>query len=1069
MQHLVQDSLSCQKIVKLPSVDLTQKHSNQTVFCHVVNPVQYAISQGLPQKKGVRPDVEKTEIKYVKGVSFVNHCLSAKSVPNVPNVVTELGVGGRLQKFWPKWETLGANPRVVSILCEGYTLPFKMRPPLSRFPLITSGYANPTRSLALSQALGALVEKLVVEKVVVRTSLSFYNRLFLVPKPDNKWRPILDLSQLNLFLKTNTFKMETPETIRVSLQKGEWVTSLDFSDAYFHIPIHPRSRKYLRFFLNSKAYQFTALPFGLATAPLEFTKVVKEVKLMAQARGIRIHQYLDDWFLRAPDPGTCQQNTQTLLALCRELGWVVNMKKSELVPQQIFNFVGYRFDLLTGRVLPTLERWETLRAKLLFVKSKDSCTVRQLMSLIGLLTATEKQVWLGRLDMRPIQWHLKKHWHVPEILDKEIPVPPYPPPSSGLVVGGKEYTPRPTITSNASRSTSFYRRIKRRLGRSLRGLHSKRRLVRTRKSPPHKLLGTKSSLPGAQEFRASLQGSDCPSSHRQHNCGLLHQQGRRYEIRLSLCPPVETSVVVPPQGDNPPSEAHPGSPKCDSGQTVQAQPGDPDRMVSVSTGVSSLVLQMGSPTTRPFCHPVQSQTSQICVTGSGSDSVGCRRPQHIMGNSGCVRLSPSCIAQSSSFKSHGPGVSQNGANCTRFAQHGLVLGSGGSVYTNPFPASAPQGSGDSTCQWPPTQESHQSKPTCMAPRASIIQEQGFADEVAARIEAPQRSSTRAVYKSKWTIFVKWCDSHKVDFRSPSVNQIADFLLYLFKDRKLQPSTIDGYRTAIADMVGNQEVNISKDENLTRLLDSFHRDKPKGRHGVPSWNLSLVLHQLTKAPFEPMRKASLKHLTFKTVFLLALGSGKRRSEIHAWLFKNIRHQESWSQVSLYPSPMFISKNQLAREGPTSVAPVVIPALAPSLDRDLTEDRSLCPVRALRYYLDRTKDLRKGKELVFVSFRKSFQKDIVLATISSWIKQTVLCYQLSDEDTQNLLQVKAHDVRAFAASKAFQGGVSLDQILSPCHWKAHNTFTQFYLKDLAWADSELYHLGPIVAAQQVHEEK
>ena len=68
------------------------------------------------------------------------------------------------------------------------------------------------------------------------------------------------------------------------------------------------------------------------------------------------------------------------------------------------------------------------------------------------------------------------------------------------------------------------------------------------------------------------------------------------------------------------------------------------------------------------------------------------------------------------------------------------------------------------------------------------------------------------------------------------------------------------------------------------------------------------------------------------------------------------------------------NQLAREGPASVAPVVIPAMAPSLDKSLMEDKSLCPVRALRYYLDRTKDLRKGKDLVFVSFRKSFQKDI-----------------------------------------------------------------------------------------------
>ena len=129
-------------------------------------------------------------------------------------------------------------------------------------------------------------------------------------------------------------------------------------------------------------------------------------------------------------------------------------------------------------------RWEALRAKLLFIKNKDSCTVRQLRSLIGLLTATEKRVWLGRLHMRPIQWHLKRHWHVPQVLDKG---PPCPPPSLGLVVGGKECASRPTITSSASRSASFYRRIKRRLGRSLRGLHSKRRLVRTGKSPPYKL------------------------------------------------------------------------------------------------------------------------------------------------------------------------------------------------------------------------------------------------------------------------------------------------------------------------------------------------------------------------------------------------------------------------------------------------------------------------------------------------------------------------------------------------------------------------------------------------------
>ena len=124
--------------------------------------------------------------------------------------------------------------------------------------------------------------------------------------------------------------------------------------------------------------------------------------------------------------------------------------------------------------------------------------------------------------------------------------------------------------------------------------------------------------------------------------------------------------------------------------------------------------------------------------------------------------------------------------------------------------------------------------------------------MAARIEAPQRESTRSVYEAKWTIFTKWCLGNQVDFRAPPLKAIADFLLHLFQDRKLQPSTIYGYRSAIADKLGNSTINVSKDENLTRLLDSFHRDWPKVRKGIPSGNLSLVLHQLTKATFEPLK-------------------------------------------------------------------------------------------------------------------------------------------------------------------------------------------------------------------------
>ena len=233
----------------------------------------------------------------------------------------------------------------------------------------------------------------------------------------------MDLSTLNTFLNTESFKMETPETIRTSLQAGEWVTSIDFKDAYFHIPIHSQSRKYMRFHLQGRSYQFKALPFGLSTAPMEFTVVAKEVKLMALQMGIRIHQYLDGWLMRATSHQTCLQHTQTLVALCRELGCLVNKEKSELDPKQVFNFVGYQFNLREGKVRPTPEHWQTLRDKILSILSGPVCPVQQLMSLMRLLTATEKQVHLGRLHMRPIQWHFKNNWRVPESLEKVIPVP----------------------------------------------------------------------------------------------------------------------------------------------------------------------------------------------------------------------------------------------------------------------------------------------------------------------------------------------------------------------------------------------------------------------------------------------------------------------------------------------------------------------------------------------------------------------------------------------------------------------------------------------------------------------
>ena len=99
--------------------------------------------------------------------------------------------------------------------------------------------------------------------------------------------------------------------------------------------------------------------------------------------------------------------------MCPQLGWLVNFRseESELEPKQDFDSLGYQFDLRSDRVRLTPDQWQNLQEKMLKLLSLPACPVREFMPLIGLLTATEKQVHLGRLHIRPIQWH---HWKVPK-------------------------------------------------------------------------------------------------------------------------------------------------------------------------------------------------------------------------------------------------------------------------------------------------------------------------------------------------------------------------------------------------------------------------------------------------------------------------------------------------------------------------------------------------------------------------------------------------------------------------------------------------------------------------------
>ena len=196
--------------------------------------------------------------------------------------------------------------------------------------------------------------------------------------------------------------------------------------------------------------------------------------------------------------------------------------------------------------------------------------------------------------------------------DTHSQIAPAPP---KVVDGGRQCASRSTITPTKTCSADIYRRIKRRVGRSLKQAHCKGNLVTSRKQVTYKPFGIKGGLSGPKRVPRPLFKQQCPGSHRQHNSGCLYQQGRGDEIRLTVCPTVENPFLVHQETGNSQSTSHPRPAERDSRQAIQAWSDHSNGMVPSSRGVPSYMLPVASASSGSFCHQIQQQTTTVCLTG----------------------------------------------------------------------------------------------------------------------------------------------------------------------------------------------------------------------------------------------------------------------------------------------------------------------------------------------------------------------------------------------------------------------------------------------------------------------
>ena len=250
------------------------------------------------------------------------------------------------------------------------------------------------------------IEKFLLNGAIQLVSPSngqFVSRLFLVPKKTGDLRPVINLRPLNKFIIRKHFKMENLQNVTQLVRKGDYMVTIDFKDAYFSIPIHQSHRKFLRFSWRNQLFQFAALPFGLTSAPRVFTKVLKPVIASMRQRGIRCLIYIDDLIIVASSKMECNEQAVFAVQLLTDLGFNVNMEKSNLVPKTRVEFLGFVLDSIRMELFLPEKKKENILQRIRNLLMSRQILVRQVSSMVGLMQSAKWAVMPAVIYYRFLQ------------------------------------------------------------------------------------------------------------------------------------------------------------------------------------------------------------------------------------------------------------------------------------------------------------------------------------------------------------------------------------------------------------------------------------------------------------------------------------------------------------------------------------------------------------------------------------------------------------------------------------------------------------------------------------------
>ncbi|KAL0146452.1 hypothetical protein M9458_058244, partial [Cirrhinus mrigala] len=759
-----------------------------------------------------------------------------------------------------------------------------------------------------------------------------YSRYFLVPKKDGGLRPILDLRPLNRALAKREFKMITVKQILAHIQPGDWFISVDLKDAYFHIQIAPRHRRFLRFAFEGRAYQFKVLPFGLALAPRTFTKCINAALSPLRQSGIRILNYLDDWLVIAQSRDTLENHKCQLLEHLKRLGLTINVQKSKLRPMQNIAFLGMDLDSRSMRARLSQERMQSLISSLTSFKPGRVVVLKCFQRLLGRMAAAAVVCQLGLLHMRPLQLWLKsrvpsnawKNGHLRVLVTRECMQTLAPWFNTRMFEQGVSMgrvVSRKIVTTDAS-LTGW--------GALCEGRPAYGTWTRAQAKWHINCLELKAVFLALQGFlplikdRHVLVRTDNTTvvSYINHQGGIRSRSLQRLAERFLLWADRNLLSI---------RAVHvPGSQNCGADMLSRGGPvhGEwrlhPQTIQMIWSLFGEAEIDLFASEENAHCQLFFSLTNAPLQ----GDALSSRWPKKRKYAFPPVKIMPLVLQKIREEKGTVLLVAPSWPNQPWFPELIELL-------------TAPP--------WPIPQKARYG--TCMADAKRISTSFGY-----------NCRSESSIYQTS-----VHCD----------VSVILSFLQDCL-DAGRTPSTLKVYVAAISAFhvpIGDRSVG------RHHLVTSFLRG---ARSMVPVWDLSLVLSALAEPPFEPLLSAELKVLSFKTALLLALACGKRVGDLHA-LSTNTACMEFGKDdcmVRLQPKRGYVPK-VLSTSFKAQV--ITLQAFAPQDSEPAAHP--LCPVRALRVYLERTSHFRQAEQLFICFGGRTKGLPVSKQRLSHWIVEAI----------------------------------------------------------------------------------